>query len=60
MIRVSVFNEFFHERKNEAVKAIYPEGIHTAIAEFLGEDEDITVQTFTQNEEGDCPELTSE
>lgn len=60
MIRVSVFNEFFHERKNEAIKAIYPEGIHATIAAFLGAEEDMTVRTFTQNEEGDCPELTED
>ena len=60
MIRVSIFNEFYHERHNETVKAIYPNGIHGTIAAFLGEEEDMTVRTFTQNEEGDCPELTEE
>ena len=58
MIRVSIFNEFYHERHKEAVKAIYPEGIHAAIAAFLGEEEDITVRTFTQDEDGNCAELT--
>lgn len=42
-IRVTVWNEFRHEKKSEAVKAIYPNGIHGAIAEFLSKEEDIEV-----------------
>ena len=34
-ISVIVWNEFEHERQNPAVGAIYPEGIHAAIAEGL-------------------------
>ncbi len=44
MIRVLVWNEYFHERESEAVHAIYPNGIHQAIADFLQCD-DITVET---------------
>ena len=29
MIRVTVWNEFQHERTQEKVKEIYPDGIHT-------------------------------
>ena len=43
MIRVLVWNEFRHEIKKEAVRAIYPDGIHQAIANFLGCD-DISVR----------------
>lgn len=42
-IRVTVWNEFRHERSNPDVKAIYPDGIHRCIAEFLGKEEDIEV-----------------
>lgn len=49
MIKVTVYNEFVHEKKEEAVKAIYPNGIHRAIADFLGSD-DITVRTVTLDE----------
>ena len=28
MIRVLVWNEFAHEKTNETVKAIYPDGMH--------------------------------
>ncbi len=36
-IRVTVWNEFQHEKKNETVKHIYPNGIHSTIAGFLRE-----------------------
>jgi trehalose utilization protein len=36
-IRVTVWNEFQHEKQHDAVKAIYPKGIHTTIAEGLQE-----------------------
>ncbi|MDY3929991.1 MAG: ThuA domain-containing protein [Clostridia bacterium] len=51
MIRVTVWNEFYHEREMENVKAIYPEGIHKAIADFLGKEDDIEVRTATLIEE---------
>ncbi len=35
MLRVTVWNEYRHERRSPAVAAIYPQGIHTAIAEPL-------------------------
>lgn len=34
--RVTVWNEARHEKIHPAVKAVYPDGIHTAIAAFLG------------------------
>jgi trehalose utilization protein len=34
-IRVTVWNEFRHEKKNEAVKKIYPNGMHVVIADGL-------------------------
>ncbi len=46
MIKVTVWNEFCHERTEEAVKKIYPEGIHKAIADFLASDE-ISVRCAT-------------
>ena len=51
MIRVLVWNEFVHEREHADVAAIYPNGIHAAIAEFLGKEEDITVKTATLQDE---------
>jgi len=35
MIRVTIWNEFIHERQDEAVRQVYPEGIHQAIGDGL-------------------------
>ena len=50
MIRVLVWNEFRHEKSSERVKAVYPNGIHNAIADFLRCD-DIAVDTATLDDE---------
>lgn len=46
MIRVTVWNEFVHEREHEEIRAVYPDGIHNCIKEFLQCD-DIEVRTAT-------------
>lgn len=46
-----VWNEFMHERELAEAAAIYPDGIHSVIADFLGREEDITVKTATLLEE---------
>ncbi len=43
MIRVTIWNEFRHEKTNETVKALYPNGLHATIGEFLSKNEDIEV-----------------
>ena len=50
MIKVTVWNEFYHEKTQEDVKKIYPDGIHNAIADFLRCD-DISVRTATLDDE---------
>ena len=50
MIRVTVWNEFRHENEMPEVAAIYPNGIHGAIADFLSKNEDMTVRTATLDE----------
>lgn len=50
MIRVLVWNEFRHEKTKENVKAIYPDGMHTVIADFL-KDDDIEVKTAWLDQE---------
>ena len=50
MIRVLVWNENRHEQRSAAVRAGYPEGIHGAIAAFLGAEEDITGRTATRDD----------
>lgn len=49
-IRVTVWNEFIHEKSDENVARIYPHGIHGAIAEGLKMHEDIEVRTATLSE----------
>lgn len=49
MINVTVWNEFRHEKNDDIVKSIYPEGIHNAIKNFLQCD-DICVTTATLDE----------
>lgn len=39
MIRVTVWNEFRHEKSKETVRVLYPEGLHAAIGAFLSSDE---------------------
>ena len=53
MIRVTVWNEYYHERESEAVRAVYPEGIHGCLAALFGGEPDITVRTATLDEP-DC------
>lgn len=47
MLRVTVWNEYIHERELDEIAKVYPEGIHGCIAGFLGKYEDITVRTAT-------------
>lgn len=49
-IRVTVWNEFRHERTTEAVAKIYPRGIHATIAAALRKEEQIEVRTATLDE----------
>lgn len=46
-IRITVWNEYRHEKSEPSIAAVYPEGIHTAIANALGEEADFTVTTAT-------------
>ena len=50
MIHVTVWNEFRHEQHDEHTRAIYPQGIHAAIAGFLDTCDDMTIRTATLDE----------
>ncbi len=50
-IRVTIWNEFLHERENDVVRAIYPDGIHATIADALRRDGDLEVATATLDQE---------
>lgn len=49
-INVTVWNEFLHEKTDEAVQKVYPDGIHNAIASFLAKEEGMTVRTATMDQ----------
>ena len=49
-IRVTIWNEFVHERQNPAVAQIYPNGIHGLLAEALGHHNDFIIRTATLDE----------
>ena len=49
-INVTVWSEFIHEKNDENVKKIYPNGLHAAVAEFLERDEEINVRIASLDE----------
>ena len=55
-IRIMVWNEFVHERRNERVKQIYPDGIHTvlrgALEKLLGDRARVRTATLEEPEHG--------
>ncbi|MFD2670365.1 ThuA domain-containing protein [Marinicrinis sediminis] len=53
MAKVTIWNEYLHELKDEEVKAVYPEGIHVALAEGLKQDgREIGTATLAEPEHG--------
>lgn len=49
-IRVTVWHEYRHEKKNPKVAEIYPKGMHEALATHLRTCKDMTVRTATLDE----------
>jgi len=49
-IRVTVWNEFRHEKKNAFIRQIYPDGMHKAIQSALAKNDDLSVRTATLDE----------
>jgi trehalose utilization protein len=53
MIKVTIWNENMHERSNEEVQKIYPDGIHAAIAKGIANpDFELQTATLEQPEHG--------
>jgi trehalose utilization protein len=53
MIRVTIWNEYRQERSEAAVREVYPDGIHQAIADGLrGPDFDLRIATLDEPEHG--------
>jgi trehalose utilization protein len=55
-LRVTVWNEFVHERTNHAVAEIYPQGIHAAVADAIrqagGDGVEVRTATLDEPEHG--------
>ncbi|MBI2941190.1 MAG: ThuA domain-containing protein [Chloroflexi bacterium] len=49
-LRVTVWNEFRHEKIDPKIAAVYPHGIHEAIAAYLREQPGLAVRTATLDE----------
>ena len=50
VIRVTVCNEYRHEKTDEKIAKLYPEGMHGAIAKYLRTQPGLTVRTATLDE----------
>jgi trehalose utilization protein len=49
-LRITIWNEFIHEKENPDVARLYPEGIHGALASALGAYPELQVRTATLGE----------
>ncbi|GGA29938.1 ThuA domain-containing protein [Paenibacillus physcomitrellae] len=49
-LKVTVWNEYRHEREDEKVAEIYPSGIHEAIGGYLAQDGTLEIRTATLDE----------
>jgi trehalose utilization protein len=49
-LRVTIWNEFVHERKNSEVARIYPQGLHRTLADPLNKHEGWKIRTATLDE----------
>ncbi|HLR65237.1 MAG TPA: ThuA domain-containing protein [Pseudogracilibacillus sp.] len=60
-MKVTVWNEFRHEREDEAVIDVYPDGIHQVIAQFLNEASyDVGTATLDEPEHGLSEDVLNE
>lgn len=48
-IKVTVWNEYRHEKKDSNVAKVYPEGMHRAIAAYLEKQPDLDIRTATMD-----------
>lgn len=49
-VKVTVWNEYRHEKLDEEIRKVYPEGIHNAIASYLKTIDELEVRTATLDE----------
>jgi trehalose utilization protein len=62
--RVTIWNEYIHERENDAVRTHYPGGIHAVLADafhrLLGNSAQVRVATFDEPEHGLTEQVLAE
>ncbi|MFW5738025.1 MAG: trehalose utilization protein ThuA, partial [Spirochaetota bacterium] len=49
-MNITIWNEYRHEKNDDAVKKVYPNGIHQALADHLSKVEGFDVRTATLDE----------
>jgi trehalose utilization protein len=63
-LRLTIWNEYIHEREHESVRALYPNGMHAVLADaikkHLGDEVQIRTATFDQPDHGLSSEVLSE
>jgi len=52
MVAVTIWNEFRHEREDDAVAAVYPDGIHETLADTLAADHEVRTATLDEPDHG--------
>jgi len=50
-IRVTIWNEYRHEKQEERIRKVYPEGIHSVIGDYLKGFDQFEIRTATLDEE---------
>lgn len=51
-LHITIWNEYRHEKQTERVRSVYPDGIHTAIAEGFDERFEVKCATLDEPEHG--------
>jgi trehalose utilization protein len=63
-LRVTIWNEYIHERVHDSVRALYPDGMHAVLAEaftrLLGDSVHVRSAAFDQPEHGLMSEVLAE
>ncbi|TBL68199.1 ThuA domain-containing protein [Paenibacillus thalictri] len=51
-LRITIWNEYRHEKENDFIRSIYPNGLHSAIGEGMGDDFELSYATLDEPEHG--------
>ena len=60
MTSITVWNEFRHEREDDDVAAVYPDGIHATIADALADEHTVRTATLDEPDHGLDPAVLAE